>query len=146
MRQRRANDLDRAHQVGVKLADDLLVCRLLGGPDEGIPGVVHDHIDMAEVLKRGIDHLANRGGVCHVQRCNSKLFSILGLEAVKLLELASCTRDAIATLQECFTRDQAETAVDSRDEPCPLCQGSNPSKVLSPSQCFPTLRANVLEQ
>ena len=52
------------------------------------------------MLERGIDHVTDGRGVFYVERCEPELFAILRLEAVKLLQFASCTRDSIAALQK----------------------------------------------
>ena len=47
----------------ITLANNLLVGSLLGNSEEGVASVVQDHVNAAEVLKRGIDRVANGWGI-----------------------------------------------------------------------------------
>jgi hypothetical protein len=44
--------------------DDLRIRQHLSGSDQSVTGVVHDHVDVVEMLERGIDHVADGRGVC----------------------------------------------------------------------------------
>ena len=46
---------------------------VIPGFDEGVTGIVQDHIDAAEMLERGIDHGADGRGVFYVERCEPEL-------------------------------------------------------------------------
>lgn len=55
VRQRRLDDVQRAHEVGLELVPDLVLVLVLARPDHAVAAAVRDDVDAAEALERLLD-------------------------------------------------------------------------------------------
>lgn len=74
--QHRPGDVHRAKEVGLDLPAELLRADLLEEAGDEVPGVVHEHIDVAEPLHGSLRGGLSVGGVCHVELDDEQVVSL----------------------------------------------------------------------
>ncbi len=127
VRQRRADDLYRADEVGVDLLPDLVVGQFLGGADQAVCRVVHHHVDAAQVSESLIHHVPYGGGVRHIETRHPKPLAALRLEVIESLDLAQGRGHAVAARQQAFGHQPPEAGRRASDEPS-LAHGNAPAR------------------
>ena len=110
MRQRRADDLDRADKVGIDLLPDLVVGQLLGGADQAVGRVVHHHVDAAQVSESVIYNAPYGDGVCHIEARHPEPLAMLRLKVIKSLDLrrVAATRSLRASKLSVISRPKPD--------------------------------------
>jgi hypothetical protein len=68
VRQRSADELDGAYEVGGDDVADLLVGQFLGRAEQAVAGIAHHHVDAPERREAALHDVADGGGVGHVEQ------------------------------------------------------------------------------
>jgi hypothetical protein len=66
VRQHGADELDRPDEVRGDDVVDLFIGELLGGTEEAVARVAHDHLDASELGEAPVHDVADRRGIGHV--------------------------------------------------------------------------------
>src|SRR5216684_2580475 len=115
--QRRLGDPERAEEVGLHLRPRLLGGDFLDGAEEPEAGVVHHHVEAAEVVARELDGLLDRCPVGHVEGKRQHVRSVPGGETLQRLGIARGGDDFVSALQRRLGPDAAEAFRRASDEP-----------------------------
>jgi hypothetical protein len=125
VRQGRADELDRAGQVGGDQVVDLPVGELLGGTEQAVSGVADDDVDAAKLRERAVDDLADRRRVGHIEHLGTERAAVLVQEIGDLALVPDGADDAVTTFEQLFGELAAEAAAHAGDEPGASCHGAS---------------------
>src|ERR1700760_4231678 len=126
MRKRSLRHPQRAEQVGFDLSAGLLLGGLLDHSEVAVARVVHDDVELAEMIPRLADRRENSSPVGHVERQRLEGLRVLRRQVVGRVRVAGGAHDPVAA-GECGGGPlTAETARCASDEPRSWCHGGTP--------------------
>jgi hypothetical protein len=111
------DDVDRAEEVGVDDPPDLLVGGLLYGGEDAVAGIVHDHVNLAELCEGVVHDSVHLPGVGDVEPGDPQLVAVPGAQVIQRLGPAQGRGDAIAAGQQAFGEQAAEAGESPGNEP-----------------------------
>ncbi len=117
VRQRGLNDPERTEHVGLQLIAQLLLGQLLDRTELGVPGVVHDDVEPAEVLPGPLDGLDDGGLVGHLQLQREHGVTVGADQVIEVLDVAGGGGHLVAARQGGFDEVAPEAARRTGDEP-----------------------------
>ncbi len=117
VRQGRADQLDRAGQVGRDDVVDLVVGQLLGRAEQAVAGVIDDDVDPPELGERPGDDRLDAGHVDYVEGRGPELVTVLAGQVIDRSGLPDRAGYPVAALEQLLGQVPAEAAVDPGDEP-----------------------------
>src|SRR5262249_41780060 len=116
-RQRGAGDVDDPEQVGLDLGAEVRGVHLLERRAVGVPGVVHDNVDAAELGDSVFERGDGRGGDGHVEPEDAGAVVVTLDERAQLLWLPRGGDDAVAVGQHGAYQLRSEATGTAGDEP-----------------------------
>ncbi|MEI9927000.1 MAG: hypothetical protein WDN44_03855 [Sphingomonas sp.] len=138
----RADQRERAEQVGVELAARFGVVHRLDRAGLSIAGVVDQHVDPAHPRGRLGDDVTARAGHADVDDDRMRAPGRRGGEARRRVGLAHRAGHLVAALQRRSSQRPAEPRRDSRDQPAPSAHSLQPSKT-SPASFWTIVAASI---
>jgi hypothetical protein len=100
-------------------AADLLVGQFLGRAEQAVAGVAHHHVDAPEGRETAVRHVADGGGIGHVEQLAVEPVRVFPDEVGDTVRAADGADDDLAAVEQLGGQLAAEAAADAGDEPGP---------------------------